>query len=450
MNYLLDLHTHTLASGHAYNTIKEMVRAASLAGLHMLGITEHAPKMPGTCQLYYFQNFKVLPRTMEGVQLLFGAELNILDADGHVDLPEETLANLDITVASLHIPCITPGSIKENTRAVLNAIRNPYINIIGHPDDGRYPLDYEAIVLEAKKYHTLLEINNSSLNPQGFRKNTRENDLEMLKLCKSYGVPVIVSSDAHFAGDVGRFPFCQGRIKGSGFPGKSCGQPPQGAFICHTGPKEEPLRVLQILTAIGHDEKIGKEVFFMKKGIKRWICFLTALVMAAALTACSGGNSSNDTGAAGSGAGSTMWRSTVKDYGAITWSWMGMWRRSLWRISLTLAGDGFYDGLTFHRIISGFMIQGGDPTGTGMGGSDETIKGEFSENGVENSLSHTRGVISMARSQDMTAPAPSFLLFSRIAPIWTASMQPLALLQTAWILWTRSVQIHLWRITTGQ
>ena len=57
MNYLLDLHTHTLASGHAYNTIKEMVRAASLAGLHMLGITEHAPKMPGTCQLYYFQNF---------------------------------------------------------------------------------------------------------------------------------------------------------------------------------------------------------------------------------------------------------------------------------------------------------------------------------------------------------------------------------------------------------
>lgn len=218
MNYLLDLHTHTLASGHAYNTIKEMVRAASLAGLHMLGITEHAPKMPGTCQLYYFQNFKVLPRTMEGVQLLFGAELNILDADGHVDLPEETLAKLDITVASLHIPCVTPGSIKENTRAVLNAIRNPYINIIGHPDDGRYPLDYEAIVLEAKKYHTLLEVNNSSLNPQGFRKNTRENDLEMLKLCKSYGVPVIVSSDAHFAGDVGRFPFAKDVLKEADFP----------------------------------------------------------------------------------------------------------------------------------------------------------------------------------------------------------------------------------------
>jgi peptidyl-prolyl cis-trans isomerase B (cyclophilin B) len=62
-----------------------------------------------------------------------------------------------------------------------------------------------------------------------------------------------------------------------------------------------------------------------------------------------------------------------------------------------LVSEGFYDGLTFHRIINGFMIQGGDPLGTGTGGSDETIKGEFSANGVENNISHTRGVISMAR-----------------------------------------------------
>ncbi|HIR00457.1 MAG TPA: phosphatase [Candidatus Scybalocola faecavium] len=218
MNFLLDLHTHTLASGHAYSTIKEMVHAASLAGLHMLGITEHAPKMPGTCQLYYFQNFKVIPRTLEGVQLLFGAELNILNENGEVDLPEETLAGLDITVASLHIPCFSPKGIRENTQAVVNAIKNPYIDIIGHPDDGRYPLDYEAVVREAKKYHTLLEINNSSLNPQGFRKNTRENDLKMLKLCKEYGVPVVVSSDAHFAGDVGRFPFAKDLLKEADFP----------------------------------------------------------------------------------------------------------------------------------------------------------------------------------------------------------------------------------------
>ena len=64
-----------------------------------------------------------------------------------------------------------------------------------------------------------------------------------------------------------------------------------------------------------------------------------------------------------------------------------------------LAKDGFYDGLTFHRIMEGFMMQGGDPNGDGTGGAEETIKGEFSENGVDNPLSHTRGAISMARSQ---------------------------------------------------
>lgn len=75
-----------------------------------------------------------------------------------------------------------------------------------------------------------------------------------------------------------------------------------------------------------------------------------------------------------------------------------------------LAKEGFYDGLTFHRIISGFMIQGGDPEGTGMGGSDETIKGEFSENGVENKISHVRGTISMARSLDMDSASSQFFI----------------------------------------
>ena len=77
---------------------------------------------------------------------------------------------------------------------------------------------------------------------------------------------------------------------------------------------------------------------------------------------------------------------------------------------LKLAEDGFYDGLTFHRIIDGFMIQGGDPQGTGMGGSDETIQGEFSANGVDNDISHVRGVISMARSQDMDSASSQFFI----------------------------------------
>lgn len=77
---------------------------------------------------------------------------------------------------------------------------------------------------------------------------------------------------------------------------------------------------------------------------------------------------------------------------------------------IELAEDGFYDGLTFHRIIGGFMIQGGDPNGDGSGGSEKTIKGEFSKNGVKNDISHKRGVISMARSNDYDSASSQFFI----------------------------------------
>lgn len=77
---------------------------------------------------------------------------------------------------------------------------------------------------------------------------------------------------------------------------------------------------------------------------------------------------------------------------------------------VNLAKDGFYDGLTFHRIMDGFMIQGGDPNGDGTGGADETIKGEFASNGVENEISHTRGTISMARAQDPDSASSQFFI----------------------------------------
>ena len=81
-----------------------------------------------------------------------------------------------------------------------------------------------------------------------------------------------------------------------------------------------------------------------------------------------------------------------------------------------LVKEGFYDGLTFHRVIKGFMIQGGDPTGTGMGGSSKTIKGEFSSNGVNNPLKHTRGVISMARSMNPDSASSQFFIMHQDAP----------------------------------
>ena len=103
-------------------------------------------------------------------------------------------------------------------------------------------------------------------------------------------------------------------------------------------------------------------------------------------------------------------RITVKDYGTIDVELDGDTAPISVANFLDLAEEGFYDGLTFHRIINGFMIQGGDPLGTGMGGSDREIKGEFAMNGVENPLSHTRGAISMARSQRPDSASSQFFI----------------------------------------
>ena len=90
MKFLVDTHSHTIASGHAYSTITEMAEAAAAKGLKALALTEHAPEMPGTCGLFYFQNLDVVPRMQKGIRLLMGAEVNIMDPDGTIDLPENT------------------------------------------------------------------------------------------------------------------------------------------------------------------------------------------------------------------------------------------------------------------------------------------------------------------------------------------------------------------------
>ena len=218
MKFVLDTHTHTLASGHSYSTIREMAHTAAERGLELLGITEHAPKMPGSCHELYFQNLKVVDRQMCGVELLLGAELNILSPDGTVDLPDSILQKLDITIASLHIPCMKPGTLLENTRAYVNAIKNPLINIIGHPDDRRYPVDYREIVLAAKEYDTLLELNNASLTDGGARINARPLDIELLELCKEHEVPIVVASDAHIHLAVGNHDQAESLLEEVHFP----------------------------------------------------------------------------------------------------------------------------------------------------------------------------------------------------------------------------------------
>lgn len=215
---LLDVHTHTIMSGHAYSSLQEMVTAAQQKGLDILGITEHAPGIPGTCDPIYFRNLHVVPRQMGRLRLLLGAELNILDTKGTLDLDESYYKRLDIRIAGIHLLCWEGGTIEENTDGMLAAIRNPWTQIISHPGDGTAELLFEPIVLAAKETKTLLEINNSSLNPNRKKDSALVNNLEILRLCKRYEVPIILGSDAHISFDIADYGFIWSLLAETEFP----------------------------------------------------------------------------------------------------------------------------------------------------------------------------------------------------------------------------------------
>lgn len=215
---LLDLHTHTIASGHAYSTIREMAQSAATKGLQILGITEHAPGIPGTCNPIYFRNMHIIPRQQFGVRLLMGVELNILDTTGRLDLDEHHYRCCDIRIAGIHALCWEGGTRSQNTDAMLAAIHNPWTHIISHPCDGTAELDFEPIVRAARDTQTLLEINSSSLIPIRHKEVARPNNLALLRLCKQFDVPVILSSDAHIADSVADYRYALPLLEETRFP----------------------------------------------------------------------------------------------------------------------------------------------------------------------------------------------------------------------------------------
>ena len=130
---LIDAHTHTVASGHAYSSLQEMAKAAADMGLEVLGITEHGPSVPGTCPTLYFKNMFVVHRQMYGIRLLMGCEINILDTKGSLDLTDEQIDWLDIAIAGVHAAWYQAGTKEENTEGMIRVIKNPKIHIISHP-----------------------------------------------------------------------------------------------------------------------------------------------------------------------------------------------------------------------------------------------------------------------------------------------------------------------------
>lgn len=204
MKYILDMHTHTIASGHAYTTLLENAKYASEIGLEILGTTDHGPSMPGAPHEWYFGNLKVLPRELYGVTLLYGCEANIIDYEGNIDLPAELQKNLDIMIASIHEPVMeSTGNIDLNTSAFLKAMDNPNVHIIGHAGNPRFPIHEEELVKKAKEKNILIEINNSSFIRS--RVGSEKTCAKIAHLCKEYGVKIILNSDAHSCFHIGNF-----------------------------------------------------------------------------------------------------------------------------------------------------------------------------------------------------------------------------------------------------
>lgn len=203
-DFVLDIHTHSIASGHAFGTIREMAQAASEKNLALLGISEHAPGIPGTAHPIHFTNLTVVPRTLYGVHIVHGCEINVQNG-GTLSLEQRYIDFLDYAIVGMHGNCYQNEGAKKNTENVISCMKNEKVHFVSHPDDGSLPLDYEMLVQGAKEYQVALEVNNSSIFKKAKRLNCIENYRTMLKFCMEYQSPIIVSSDAHDPSWVGEF-----------------------------------------------------------------------------------------------------------------------------------------------------------------------------------------------------------------------------------------------------
>lgn len=216
MKIIADTHCHTVASTHAYSTIMENISEASKKGLCAIAITDHANNMPGSPGPFYYENLRVIPRSINGVYVLRGIEANVIDYNGNIDVADNIISTLDWIIASMHGPTLVPPkSIDECTNAWLNIAKNPYVKVIGHCGTPMYKFDYEKVIPEFGKNNKLVEINNSTFK---IRKDSVSNCKEIALLCKKHGVNVIINSDAHFCTQIGVFNSALNMLKEIDFP----------------------------------------------------------------------------------------------------------------------------------------------------------------------------------------------------------------------------------------
>lgn len=213
-----DLHTHTVASTHGYSTINENAAAAAALGMKLLAVTDHGPAMPDAPHLWHFHNYKVLPREIGGVKMLYGVEANIIDENGTLDMDEKELAFCEWVIASYHTQCVkfarTPELVTQGYRKVCE---NPLVDVIGHPTTAMFPFDYEPVLRLFKEAGKLVEINESSLK---WKRGALETGKTVYALCKKYEIPIVLNTDSHYAGLIGKTPLAEQLLRDLDFPAR--------------------------------------------------------------------------------------------------------------------------------------------------------------------------------------------------------------------------------------
>ncbi len=194
----VDTHTHTVISGHAWSTVTENAAEAAAKGMKGICLTEHGPGVPGGAPVFAPHSQLMIPETVGGIRIYKGMEVNIMDIEGNLDIPEKQLQYLEFGIASFHAggsTGIVAGTEAQNTEAYIKTLQNPWIDTIGHADEPRVPCDLEAVVLEAGRLGKLIELNNKRV-PSGDTTGTRAEQYALL--CKKHNQRVCVGTDAHF------------------------------------------------------------------------------------------------------------------------------------------------------------------------------------------------------------------------------------------------------------
>ena len=216
MRYPVDIHSHTLASTHAYSSIHDYISAAKAQGIVLFATTDHGPEMEDAPHFWHFINLRVLPRMVDGVGILRGIEANIKSVFGEIDCNERMLSGLDIVLAGLHEPVFPPSDSESHTRAMINAIASGKVDIITHPGNPAFPIDIESVVRAAAEHNVALEINNSSFCHS--RSGSQANCLAIIEAARDLGATLALGSDAHVAFSLGDFTLAEQLLAEADFP----------------------------------------------------------------------------------------------------------------------------------------------------------------------------------------------------------------------------------------